>query len=190
MSEKPTDAHLKEVRDSLVGDIVEQGRQLGAAVPDIRKAEKFIDPIMRRVEHEVNREADAIPAPAPVVDKTVKGGEWYGEAEHSKKVPEGAELRSKTLGEYTVGKDGIKPKNGAPMPKGASVLALIVQKMLSHPHWREPLLAARRLCDQHLNAMPGCSLCERREARFLEIVDRARTSFNKQRERRPVVGGK
>ena len=190
MSEKPSDAHLKEVRDSLVGDVVEQGRLLGAPIPDIRKAEKFIDPIMRRVEHDVNREADAIPTPAPVVEKTVQGGEWYGEAEHSAKVPEGAELRSEKLGEYVVGKDGIKPKNGAPMPKSANFLELVIHKMMSHPSWRDPLLAARKICDRHMSAMPGCTLCERRETRFLEIVEKARTKFNKQRERRLIVGGK
>lgn len=190
MPEKPTDAHLKEVRDSLVADIVEQGRALGAPVPDVRKAEQFIDPIMRRVEADVVREADAIqPIPQPV-EKTRKGGDWYGEAEHSKKVPEGAEVRAKELGTYKVGKDGIKPINGAPMPEKASMLSLVIKKLLSHPDWKPAIMAANAICDRHLSAMPGCVLCERRESKLLEIFGKAKSTFNKQRERRLIVGGK
>lgn len=190
MSEIPSDSHLKEVRDSLIGDVVEQGRRLGAVLPDLRRAQTFIDPIMRKVEVQTERESHAIAHP-PVVDKTVRAGESYGEVGHSPIIREGAELKTQALGEYAVSGNGkITPKNGAPMPKSATVLELIIKKMIAHPSWREPILIATKICDRHMSALPGCVLCERRESRLLEIVAKAKTTFTTQRERRLLVGGK
>lgn len=207
MAEIPSDAHLKEVRDEMVGELADQGRRMGAVLPEIRKIEKFIDPIMRRVEVDAEREARMPESPAPVPerpDRTVKQGEWYGEEGHSpliggpsSMIKEGrgeasnAEVRSEGLGEYKRGPDGkLRPVNGAPMPKGASFLELVIKKMMQLPDWRAQILAANKLCDRHLSAMPGCTPCERRETRLLEIVGKARTTFTKQRERRITVGGK
>ena len=199
MSEKPSDVHLKEVRDGLIGDVVEQGRRMGAPVPNIRGVEKFIDPIMRRVEVDAEKtEAVESARETPDLNKSAKTGEWYGQPDHSpliggpgSRIQGEAEVKSRELGEYALSKDGtLKPKNGAPMPRAASVLELIIKKMVTHPSWREPILIATRICDKHMSALPGCVLCERREARLLEIVAKAKTTFTKQRERRLIVGGK
>lgn len=195
MPEKPSDETLREVRGELVGEVVEQARNWGVPVPSVRDAEKFVDPIMRKVEVDSEREANAIAKPD--VNKKAGPGEWYGEKDHSPQigvsslVQDGGEVRSEELGEYRVGKDGkLTPLNGAPMPKPPTVLELVIKKLLTHPQWREQILAATKLCDKHLHPKLHCVLCERREARLSEIVWQAKNKLTKQRERRIMVGGK
>lgn len=197
MADKPDDSTLRDVRNELVGLTMDQARATGVPVPSVRLAEQFVDPIMRKVEVDAARDADAIQS-APSKNKTVKAGEWYGEEGHSpqiggekSRIQGNAEVRSEELGEYKLGKDGkLKPMNGAPVPKGPTVLELVIKKLLSHPQWRDSVLAASKLCGKHMTPAAMCSSCERREARLIEIVGQAKSKFTKQRDRRIIVGGK
>ena len=83
-------ATIRDTRDDLVSRITTQAKMIGL-MPDVIAAEKFVDPILRKVEVDASSETDR--APSGSKDREHSSGEWTGEPGHSPKVPGGSEVR-------------------------------------------------------------------------------------------------
>lgn len=86
---------LRQTKDNLVGAITGQAKQFGL-MPDVEAAEKFLDPILRKVEADA---AAPKPAKRPVPERP-EDSQWYGEPGHSPKVPIGTTIVHESLGTF------------------------------------------------------------------------------------------
>ncbi len=131
----------KERGAEALADLARQSGQL----PDARKIEDFMTPIMQKITHD---EHTVKPAPKPT-DKQITQDEWYGEAGHSPLVGRGRiapsrqgeslKVTSKVLGEYTW---NAQPLNGAPTgqqqpaSRFEAMVRFMVKELCTLPEWR------------------------------------------------------
>lgn len=202
------DQDLREARDSLVADIADHARKTGVTLPSVQGIRDFVDPIMRKVEVDSHDEAPAEPAPSPTEGtRERKGGEWFGEAEHSTRVGESTkvngealggevELRGEEIGVVKINKATGAVSTNIPMT-APSPLEMILNRLVQLPAWHAEIKQALALCSYHMNPPKEggkitCWLCERREAKLLELLDKARREYGderKKREKKIVVSG-
>lgn len=102
MGKPVDDATLRETRDALVGAFAEQDRQFGA-IPETERYEKFIDPILRKVE------VDAASEPAPVAKADA------GESVADKAERQGFRVENEIIGQFDL-KTG-RQLSGKPVPQ-------------------------------------------------------------------------
>ena len=145
---------LRETRDDLVQRVTDQQR-LAGGMPDVRRAETFIDPILNKVDRSSDERHRAPSAPKPK-SRTMRAGEWYGEAEHSPRpgtaqsriaapLPgETMRLTTSVLGDYSSGPSGIAPVGSGPLapvgaPKQSPVEKLLrdsIKQLWRHPDFK------------------------------------------------------
>jgi hypothetical protein len=134
---------LRETRTELAGGMADMYRQFGK-LPDVRAIETLIDPVLNKVDQSSDPPAFK-PEPKPTT-RSVNGGEWYGEAGHSARVPEAqagerVRLESKVLGDYALRGNRAVPLNGAPSrapkrSKQEEFLRWVTRQLMHHPDFK------------------------------------------------------
>lgn len=113
---------LRETKDDLMGRVTRHQKYEGSAQPDVRKAEEFVVPILRKVEVDHDRQRDQQLLPKaderdkPSRNKEYEDGEYYGQSgrrpeqrERSKVQARDGEkvtVHEQELGELTLKADG------------------------------------------------------------------------------------
>jgi hypothetical protein len=137
---------LRDTKAELVGGLLDEQRKSGQ-LPEAAPMERFVDDQLAVVvsTHDARlREAEAkriAAEAAPVTEReeTTKGpGEWYGEAEHSPKIPEA--LAGETVTAFS------RPLRNsdlvAPQQSPAEVMLRgMVRRAMTHPDWKRRLEA-------------------------------------------------
>jgi hypothetical protein len=118
---------LRDTREELIDAHTEMQGQFGVPVPSRREAENLIDPILRKVEreHSEERYRDYLrPVPKPETNRTRHDGEWYGEPDHSPKVPASVAGEKVTLTQHEVGEVILDKRTGTVKTPDGKPLAL------------------------------------------------------------------
>lgn len=197
-----TEEVLRETREDLIDRYTEQQKIGGVPVPSRRDAEGLIDPILHNVEvdHDRERDRDMVrPDPAPYTPKALQGGEWYGEPEHSPRVPEAlpgekVSLTSKEVGTVLLDKatGKVTPEGGKPLPVPPDLLARDaigrVIKHCIHESWSDPEWSHKWI--KLFWGNTGFSVAQRMEIaiQYCETWMRDHGDPRKGRERKIIVG--
>lgn len=167
---KPKEEDLREAKHELIAGLNQMQRDAGV-LPDTRKSESIVDPVIHKVSRD---EVMTAPITQPRRDKSeLKPGDWFGEPEHSGKIPdsvagEKVTFFARELGDYAIGPNGkhdVRPLNGAPTGQrrfspftvatidGISMTEEMVRdltRMLwTKKEWRRRIKAAVNLNDYH-----------------------------------------
>jgi hypothetical protein len=143
---------LRETKSFLIGGITELQKQSGK-LPDVRKAEEMIDPVLRKVDEDSEAERHK-PQPKPT-EREFREGEWYGEEGHSPQIGvagksriagaapgEKLKVSSRVLGQYDISGKHAVPLNGAPdgkrqMDARETVVRDLVRELYTLPEWKK-----------------------------------------------------
>lgn len=110
---------LKKTRDSLVGAVLKQVKEWGDPLPSSRAAEDFVDPIIRKVDVDLESQPSTTSKESQRTGtkKLDKDG-WVGEPQHSPRMPEGTKISYENLGEFewNLRTNEVAPKSGAKTP--------------------------------------------------------------------------
>lgn len=181
MSDKPKldEGTLREVKDDLMERLSDQQRQVGV-IPRPDLSEKFIDPIIRKVEvdHELERQKAIVRAEAGINDLP-DGGD-------GKILPTGRRRmrRAPLAGAPGVASGGRVARfaiNVGDEMKEQAQLATLQRMMVKHllelPDWKPRLLKAVKACGKHdgtiVPADQHCMDCTMRERKLQEILAQA-----------------
>lgn len=184
MSREPLDeSTLRETRDELVKGITDTARAMGAIAPSHRRAEEFIDPILRKVEvdHEAAMRGESTAAPV-LADPARERGEWSPQSERRPESVGGEKVSfiEKEIGEYQLLKGGgVRPVGNAPKTGElreavqARFKRLMIQALIQDKEWMQVFKSAMFICGKHLAPLRGCAECNKRERFYDELLANA-----------------
>lgn len=173
---------MRAAKESATRAVVEQQRALGVPDPGGAAVEKFIAPILAKI--------DCTPTDESERDATSKSKEEL--------LAELSEVERQEVGTYDVDPKTatLIPQAGAWTPPTWDQLPrkeqdrIKIARLLEHPKWQPQFLAAARICGRHNTLWRHCFDCGTRERKYIEIYERANREYNLyERARRIQVGG-
>lgn len=193
--DKLTEADLRDAKDEVLGRMSEQSKQWGT-LPDMRKAEDFVDPILHKVarDHELERQRAIVTAAVQgMTGDFADGGDGAlmptGRTRGRKAPPAGAGA----IGDGQLQRVAVDPTQGLLAKQSAQdqLVSWCFQELLSRneqtgefyfPEWADEVLMLWQLCKKHdggiIPADPHCFECRRRDDGLKAIVERAIRHFS------------
>jgi hypothetical protein len=181
---------LRATRTELLEGVADLHRGQGQ-IPNTRAMERFIDPILNKVDQSSDEKRPAPPVPKPK-NRIAKSGDWYGEAEHSPRVGKGriadalpgetVKLTSQYVGDYAVKGQKVIPLNGAPDGKRrevdeAAFTRWLFGSLMHHPDFKARITAVTfsdlAQCAGTTRCSPWAGGCCARSKALRKIADDA-----------------
>lgn len=143
---------LKDIRDKIVGKVMEQCRVWGDPLPRTKLAEEFVDPIIRKVE--VDNETSRVHEMYHGQEKVSAAG-WTGEQGHSVKVPENTTISREEIGTVQMGTGKFIPHHDCEVSEkredspAVAAAREVLRVMRQMPEWKA---AIEKVAYSNLNA--------------------------------------
>lgn len=160
MKRKPGESDLRRAKDNLHRVVTDQQRKLGVPDPGGHVVDAFVNPILEKVARQESKD------PAPAREK-----------------PNLEDVEVTEIGTYDwhLNTGELRAHPGAWTPQRAQTpkerLQSFVRFLMSKPDVAPSLIAIGRMCSKHTLFRKHCTPCERREAKFAQVLRQCAVKF-------------